>query len=488
MKLLLALALLGASTSTTAVAQATSAIDWHQCALSADDAEGKALDQAGAQCGDLKVPLDYTRPNGPKITLAMSRIKATGARIGALVINNGGPGSPSLTAALDRPDVMGTVGTRYDLIGLDPRAIGRSTPIDCKLPFAGWPWAGGTTQTSFRQSAEIQADVANRCAREAGAMLPYITTRNTARDLDRVRIALGEQKISYLGYSYGTYLGAVYLQMFPGRTDRVVLDGPVDPDRFGPRLLQQVGPQNEDNLRAWAGWAAARNSTYRLGSTTREVLASIDRIYRHVRTTELEIGGHKIGEGLLPMLFFVAMNDDRDPARADAAVLVQTLVKAVDGPVLDPRADLAELLDVIMSPAMSQTISAQTAIVCGDRAAPRDPQVYWRDIQAHRSREPHYGSITRSISPCAFWPVQPQEAPTKVANSEHALIVAAEHDPRTAYENAAVLKKSISDSRVLTVKNARKHGVFGEYGNACADQKVISYLFSGKLPTQDVAC
>ncbi|GAB3931393.1 alpha/beta hydrolase [Kribbella albertanoniae] len=486
MKLLLALALLGASTSTTAVAQATP-IGWHQCALNANDAEGKALDEAGAQCAELEVPLDYTRPNGPKITLAMSRIKATGDRIGALVLNNGGPGGPSLSAALDRPDVMGTVGQRYDLIGLDPRSVGRSTPIDCKLPFAGWPWAGGSTRASYAESVAIQADVAKRCTQNAGSMLQYINTRNTARDMDQVRVALGEQKISYLGYSYGSYLGAVYLQLFPGRTDRVVLDGPVNPQTFGPRLLQGNGAVNEDNLRAWASWTAARNSTYQLGATTREVLASIDRVYRHVRTTELEIGGHKVGEGLLPMLLFVSINDDRETPRADAAVLVQSLVKAIDGPV-EPRADLGELLDVILSPTMSQTISAQTAIVCGDRAAPRDPQVYWRDIQTHRSREPHYAPLTRSISPCAFWPVQPQEAPTKIANSEHALIVAAEYDPRTLYANAATLRKSISNSRVLTVQNARKHGIFGEYGNTCADQKVTSYLISGNLPAMDESC
>jgi len=486
MRLLLALALLGASTSTTAVAQ-TTAVEWHQCALTADDAEGVALDKAGAQCAEIEVPVDYSRPGGPTITLAMSRIKAKGDRIGALVINNGGPGGASLSAAIERPDVMPTVGQRYDLIGLDPRFVGRSTPIDCKLPFAGWPWAGGSTRASYARDVAVQADVARRCTREAGSVLQYITTRNTARDLDRVRVALGEPKISYLGYSYGSYLGSVYLQMFPGRSDRVVLDGPVNPLTYGPQLLEPVGPVNEDNLRAWASWTASRNSTYGLGASTREVLASIDRVYRHVRTRELEIGGHKVGEGLLPMLLFVSMNDDRDVPRADAAVLVQTLVKALDGPV-EARADLAELLDLILSPAMSPMISAQTAIICGDRAAPRDPQFYWRNIQAHRSREPHYASITRTISPCAFWPVRPQEAPTRIANDEKALIVAAEFDPRTIYPNAAVLRKAIGGSRVLTVRNARKHGVFGEYGNACADQTVVSYLFSGTLPATDQSC
>ncbi|GAA0593470.1 alpha/beta fold hydrolase [Kribbella sandramycini] len=488
MKILLALALLGASTGTPAVAAPDAgAIRWHQCALDAHDEEGAALDAAGAECGDLDVPLDYGRPNGRKITVALSRVKARGERIGALVINNGGPGGPSLAAPIERPEVMAVVGQHYDLIGLDPRSVGRSTPVDCKLPFAAWPWGAGSTRASYARSVAIQADVAQRCTAEAGSMLPYINTRNTARDLDRVRSALGERKISYLGYSYGSYLGAVYLQLFPGRTDRVVLDGPVDPNTYGPRLVRQVGPANEDNLRAWATWAAARNSTYGLGTTQRQVLAKIDRLYRHVATHELEIGKHRVGEGLLPILLWASLNDDRDQSRGEAAVIINNLVKAVDGPV-EPDANLGGFLDAVLSPAMSQLISAQTAIACGDRAAPRDPQVYWRDIQAHRATEPHFGALTRGISPCAFWPVAPQEPPTRIANAERALIVAAENDPRTLYANAAVLRQGISGSRVLTLQGARKHGVFGEYGNACADGKVIAYLKSGVLPVHDQTC
>ncbi|GAA3091164.1 hypothetical protein GCM10010530_15850 [Kribbella aluminosa] len=244
-------------------------IEWHQCRLDAADEEGAALDRAGAECGDLKVPLDYARPDGPKITLALSRLRATGERIGAMVLNDGGPGGPGLSMPLRLRPEMKAAGTRYDLIGLDPRFVGRSTPIDCKLPYAAWPWAGGADRASFdRVSAQV-ADVARRCGANAGQYLQYVNTRNTARDIDQVRAALGERKISYLGYSYGTYLGSVYLQLFPGRTDRVLLDGPIDPVPYGPRLLRTIGPANESALRSWATWAAARNSTYHLGRRRR---------------------------------------------------------------------------------------------------------------------------------------------------------------------------------------------------------------------------
>lgn len=484
MKLLLVLALLS---GTTAAADEPPAIRWHHCQLNAADAEGAELDRAGAECGDLKVPLDYSRPDGPKITIAMSRLKAKGDRIGAMVLNDGGPGGPGRSMPLRLRDTMKEAGTRYDLIGLDPRFVGRSTPVDCKLPVAGWPWSGGHDRSSFLRGTRLQADIAARCGAEEGSVLQYVNTRNTARDIDQVRIALGENKISYLGYSYGTYLGAVYLQLFPGRTDRVVLDGPMDPATYGPQLLRDVGPANEAALRDWATWAAARHSTYQLGTTTNQVLAKVDRIYQVAAGKGLRIGKHTLDDSSMPMVLFGPLADDRDPARALYTSFVQTLLKATNGPV-EPGAELGGFLDALLTPALSQLVSGMTAIACGDRAVPRDPQVYWRDIQKHRREEPHFAALTRMISPCAFWPVQPQEPPTKIANQEPALIVAADGDPRAIYANAAQLQKGLTKTRLLTLKNARKHGIFGEYGNDCVDDRVVSYLLSGRLPATDQTC
>ncbi len=484
MKLLLALALLS---GTTAAPDEPPTIQWHHCQLDAADAEGAALDRAGAECGELEVPLDYSRPDGPKITIAMSRLEATGDKIGTMVLNDGGPGGPGLGMPLRLLVTMKEAGSRYDLIGLDPRFVGRSTPVDCKLPVAGWPWSGGSDKSSFRQATKLQADIAARCGAEEGSVLQYVNTRNTARDIDQVRIALGEDKISYLGYSYGTYLGAVYLQMFPGRTDRVVLDGPMDPEAYGPQLLRNMGPANEAALRDWATWAAARHSTYQMGTTTKQVLANVDRIYQAAAGKGLRIGKHTLDDGALPVVLFGPLADDRDPARAVYTTFVHTLLKATNGPV-EPGPEFGGFLDALLSPALSQLVSGMTAIACGDRAVPRDPQVYWRDIQKHRRDEPHFASLTRMVSPCAFWPVRPQEPVTRIANAEPALIVAADGDPRAIYANVAQLQKGLTKARLLTLKNARKHGIFGEYGNDCVDNRVVSYLVSGQLPATDLTC
>ncbi|MDX3005483.1 alpha/beta hydrolase [Kribbella solani] len=496
MKLLLVAALLGGTLTApaepppsppTSISTSAPRIEWGHCRLNAGDTEGAELDRAGAECGELKVPLDYSRPDGPKISIAMSRLKATGHRIGAMVLNDGGPGGPGLSMPLRLRTMMQAAGTRYDLIGLDPRFVGRSTPIDCKLPFAGWPWAGGASRATFDRVVRQQADLAARCGANVGQYLPYVSTRNTARDIDQMRIALGEEKISYLAYSYGTYLGAVYLQMFPGHTDRVVLDGPLDPELYGAQLLRTVGPANEAALRDWATWAAARDRTYQLGTTTAEVMASVDRILRVAAGPGLTIGKYRLDDGSAPVVLFGPLADDRDAARATYAGFVRTMLRATYGPV-EPSAEFSGLLAGLLTPAASQLSSAQIAIVCGDRAVPRDPAAYWRDIQAHRRTEPHFASLARSISPCAFWPVRPREAPTRIANAEPALIVAADGDPRAVYPNAAALQRKLTGARLITLRDARKHGIFGEYGNGCVDGKVIRYLLSDRLPAVDQTC
>lgn len=470
-----------------ATANAKTSIQWHHCQLGSDDKEGQELDEAGAECGELAVPLDYSRPDGRKITVAFSRLKATGNRIGAMVLNDGGPGGPGLGMPLRLRAAMKDAGGRYDLIGMDPRFVGRSTPLDCNWPISSWIWSAGADRASFDRGVALQKDLAARCTATQADLLPYATTRNTARDIDLLRAALGEEKVSYLGYSYGSYLGAVYMQLFPQRLDRVVLDGPADPDVFGPHLLRDSAAVNETALKAWAGWAAARDRTYHLGRTTSAVLEKVQRIYQVAAQRPLSVGAHKLDDGTVPGLLMSSLADDRDPARARFTTIIQTLLAATYGPT-EPDAALGELLDFLLTGKMSTAGSSQVAIVCGDRAARRDVESYWRDIQTHRASEPYFGALARNVSPCAFWPNEPQETPTQVGNAVPALLVAADGDPRTTYPMAKKLHAALTGSRMLTLRNAQTHGVFGEYGNECVDRQVIRYLNTGKLPNHDRSC
>src|SRR6185503_834853 len=169
---------------------------------------------------------------------------------------------------------------RFDLVSFDPRGVGSSAPISCHFPDVPaeigqrYPDVDG----SIDRNIAFARDLAQRCGRNVGDVLPFITTANTARDLDRIRAALGEPRISYLGYSYGTYLGAVYRTLYPHRADRLVLDSSYDPalSRYQQLRLPALG--TELRLPEFADWAAARDDRYHLGTTPRAVLEAYDTL------------------------------------------------------------------------------------------------------------------------------------------------------------------------------------------------------------------
>lgn len=464
-------------------------LDWKSCLLGPDDETGRELQQAGAQCADVTVPLDYAEPDGRTLTVAISRILATDTahRVGALLLNGGGPGGQTLGDPPWVRTAMKQVGERYDVVGVDPRFVGRSTPLDCHWPTGSFIRGAGTDRAGFDRSVAVARDLAERCRTHQGEVLPYVTTRNTARDLDVIRAALGERRVSYLGYSYGTYLGQVYATLFPGRTDRVVLDGVIAPDRYGPRLLRGTESANRHALRGWAAWAAARDATYGLGRTTGRVLATVDRIQAAAGRQPLPVGEHRVDGTTVPVLVLNGLSQDNDAAYADLARAVRDMRRAADGRAVTPSPWLAETLGFLLSGSDSAYGSVQTAILCGDAAAPRSPEVYWRDVRRSRATYPLFGPVTNNINPCAFWD-PPRERPTTIRDDLPALLVNATGDPRTTYPNATSLRRMWPSSRLVTLRGADQHAVYGVFGSACADAAVNAYLATGRLPAGDVAC
>ncbi|MCX4775518.1 alpha/beta hydrolase [Streptomyces sp. NBC_01264] len=467
-------------------------LGWGSCVKGPDDTTGRDLDRAGVQCADVTVPLDYADPRGRTITVAVSRLKATDTRhrIGAILLNNGGPGGPALQSPPQARASMKEVGARYDVVGFDPRFIGRSTPLDCGLP-VGMTWlSAGAGRAGFDRQVALQKSLADKCRATDAAVLPHITTRNTARDMDVIRGALGERKISFLGYSYGTYLGTVYTQMFPGRHDRMVLDGAINPSDYRPRLLQGTERENEKALSDWAAWAAEHHGTYGLGRSRAEVLAAVDRIVAAAARGPLTIGAgadaFRIDDSQVPLLLFSGIADDTDPARASFGELVSVLAEAAEGrPTRVPPMLVPELRYVLRGE--GEPTGAQSAVICGDVAAPRDPELYWRDIERNRTAHPLFGALTNNINPCAFWD-SPREEPTRVRRDAAALIVAATGDPRTTYKGSVELHRQLPSSRMVTLEGANRHALFGRYGNACVDDQVNRYLATGKLPSRDRIC
>lgn len=465
-------------------------LQWKLCAQGAADDVGQELDRAGAQCAELTVPLDHSRPGGRTIKLALSRLPATDRahRIGTMVLNNGGPGESTLGMPLQVRAAMKDVAARYDLIGLDPRFVGRSTPLDCGWPIGLWLRSAGQTRVQFDRQVAVERDLAERCARRYADVLPYANTRDTARDIDLVRRVLGERRISFLGYSYGSYLGAVYTQMFPDRTDRVVLDSAGDPDKWGPLALQGTEDEAERALRGWAAWAAERHRTYGLGATPARVLATVDAIAAAAQDRPLRVGSYEVDGQTVPYLLSVGSGDDRPAGRAAFASTVRTLNGAAHGRPVAPSPELKGLLTFVLTSAGSPLASPAAAITCGDRAAPGDPDTYWNDIQRSRALHPLFGPLKNNIWPCAFWPNQPRERSTRVDNPTPALIVSSTGDTATTYEGSKAMHRALTGSRLLTLRGVTAHGIYGEYGNACVDAKVNAYLATGSLPTTDPTC
>ncbi|GIH96999.1 alpha/beta hydrolase [Planobispora siamensis] len=468
-------------------------IIWHDCRTGPDDEIGGHLDAAGARCAEVTVPLDHARPDGPAIKVAISRLQAgdPGRRRGALLINPGGPGDPGRVYAPLLKEAEPALAARYDVIGMDSRFTGRSTPLNCHWPIGDYVLSTGHDRRGFDRTAARARDLASRCAglRE---MLPHASARATARDMDVIRAALGEPKLSYLGGSYGTYLGAVYMQLFPHHADRFVLDSALDPAAAGPGYARPMGPYLAAALEKWAGWAARHHDRYRLGSTTARVLATVNRIDRAAARDPLRIGRHRVDTHLFPAILLFSLGRDSEQAYAGLASDLKVLNDAARGAEVAPTPSLEEGLTFLSSPETDGAGSARMAITCADGPASRDPGDYYRDIKAHRADEPLFGPLTRAMNlPCAFWPASPAEPPTRIRNDVPALIVGASGDPKTPYPGQRAMRRALSGSRMVTVRGAFRHlvsRVFTATPNACVDGAVHRYLLDGALPAGDTAC
>lgn len=451
-------------------------LDWGSC----NDA---ALDGAGAQCAGVVVPLDYSRPDGRTLTVAISRIPATDPdrRHGIMLSNPGGPGGPGLGMMVGLRDrLTPEVRARYDLIGMDPRGIGRSDPVNCALPLPTMLFSAGFDAFGFARDTALAAALAASCVAPDPEKARHITTRNTARDMDIIRSAFGERRLNYYGGSYGTYLGAVYAQMFPRRTDRMVLDSAMDPDRYWIGTYQDMGAVNEAGLDDWAVWAARRDADYHFGSSGPQVRAFVEDMIRRAATHPVIGNGYLIDEHTVPMMLAALLSNPQK--NADLAEVVRFVADAVSGLPVD-----MEQLKTKISGGVPMDASGMAAVLCGDRAAPRDPSWYQRNIESARATQPVFGAFANNITACAFWP-DPIEEPTTVHNAAPALILQATRDTRTAYQQGLALHEDLTASRMVTLADTRVHGILRADLSRCVNEAVNTYFGDGTLPDADITC
>lgn len=460
-------------------------------------------EDSGQQCATLSLPLDYHNPSGRKIQVAISRIKAAvpSERRGVLLTNPGGPGG----AGLDLPRALKVLAPQsifdeYDVIGFDPRGVGTSTPVTCGLTAeqVDQAFVPLTQPGGFAATTAFAQQVANGCASNSSDLLPFITTANTARDMDQIRLALGESKISYFAYSYGTYLGAVYASLYPNQTDRFVLDSSVDSTGIWRQLFREWGPGGAIRFPDFAGFAIANNDTYHLGTTPDAVqntfVALLARVKQHPYTVPVGTGSGVVDDGtVLNDTLFREVTlgglSDSDAAFAELARLWQLIKDApiTETPSAKPQPTSAKPLQ---ETPVDNLAASGLAVTCDDAKWSRDPAKYERELNADIANYPLFGELGSNIWACAFWPNDPVEKPVALSSSgpSNILMIQNRRDPLTPYAGALKTRAALGNRARLVSVDQGGHGAAYLNLNACASDVATGYLVDGTFPAADTSC
>lgn len=459
-------------------------LSWGDCASYASDEQSReAFGTPGVECARLTVPLDYTRPQADTITVGVLRHKALdpASRIGSLVIDPGGPGGSGMVAAARLTPTVesNAAGLRFDLVGFDPRGVGSSRPqIQC-LTDSEWD--------AERAGKDVN-DFAAKCAQrtERGVdMLTNVGTRDVVKDLDILRVALGDNKLSYVGYSYGTEVGYRYAEAFPGNVRALVLDGVVDPVQGEPDSLIAQGA---GFTRAFGLFAqeCARHDGCALGPDPARAAIAFQDLVRPLTVAPAKTGD---GRGL--------SFDDAITAVIEAMYSQQTwpilnvglnLLKSDDGSVLLKLAD--DYYERGADGHYSSLQDAYYAVRCVDNQRLTDHAAIVSAKQQATDAAPFLagGRPDRDeLDICASWPAPSTSSPHRPSapGIPPPLIISAVDDPATPYQAGVNLASDLRGG-LLTFDGAQ-HTAF-LHGNQCVDVAALAYLVDGTLPAPDTHC
>jgi pimeloyl-ACP methyl ester carboxylesterase len=439
------------------------------------------------QCGTVKVPLDYAHPTAGTIAIALIRRPATdhANRIGSVLTNPGGPGASGIQYLKNAVDGLANLNRRFDLIGFDPRGVGQSSPVRClDGPQEDVYLAlDSVLDDPQEKQAAIDADknYVAACEQRSGKLLPFMDSANTARDMDLIRAALGDAKLTYLGFSYGTYIGQMYAHLFPTHVRALSLDGVVDPTvSANDALLGQV-VGFEQNIQAFlANCRSVSTCTYgRTGDPGAKLTALMGRL----DTTPLDVGGRQLTRALAMTGVLAALYDQSYWTYLDQAL---TSVDKGDGRLLIALADSYNERDQYGR--YSNLTDAFSAIYCLDHPVPTDVAVYDQLGSAFTKASPLFGPWAQYGNLiCADWPVPPTEkvGPLPVNGAPPILLIGGTNDPATPYAEAQSVNRQISGSVLLT-REGNGHTSYDS--SVCAKAAEDDYLINLTLPAPGTVC
>ena len=439
------------------------------------------------ECAELRVPLSYDDPHSVRLEVAVVRVRDDRQhnRVGSLILNPGGPAASGVDYlpgwAGWFPDALLE---RFDLVTFDPRGTGLSDPIDCPDELSSGPWPDVATSAGFEELARRIADDEASCAEHLGSAAGAYGTDDVARDLDLLRTTLGDDRLSYVGWSYGARLGAHYAHLFPGRVRALVLDSPPDPDSSTSSVVDAQIAGFEAALHAYVASCADRASCGEL----RNPAQVLDRVRTRARESGIP-SGRRAG----------------DPS-ADEDVVVRAVLGFLASPsswaVLDlalaeaDRGDSGSLYDMVDSlkgrtPARpdADTDAAMGVVQCIDSPSPESPEALRPAAQRMAIGHPTFGTAGAAwLLSCTGWPDSARRTlppPTSATDAE-LLVLAGAEDPSTPLAGGQALASDLGSAAVLLVSEQAGHTSFGS--SACVDEHVVEYLISARAPALGTVC
>ncbi|MGD9997638.1 MAG: alpha/beta hydrolase [Ilumatobacteraceae bacterium] len=444
----------------------------------------------GAECGMLSVPLDYRRPKGEKIQIAVSRMQHTvpdEEYQGIMLVNPGGPGGSGLIYSVLRDLVPGGAGAAYDWIGFDPRGVGSSVPaLSCDPDYMAGPRPRYEPTSPWIEGAWLWRSVgyARDCGQAGGRLLSHLKTTDNVADMDAIRQALGERQINFYGFSYGTYLGQVYATLHPERVRRMVLDANVDPRQVWYDANIDQDYAFEVVIQIFFDWVARHDDTYGLGGTADEVEAAYYAALEQLAASpQGALGASEwadafLGAGYAQFLW---------PETADA------FAAFVNGGDPGPATDLYLGQD---TPGDDNGYAMYLATECTDAKWPRNWKTWHRDNTEVAEDAPFFtwGNAWFN-APCAFWPAK-SGTPVNVKGrwAPPILLFSETLDAATPFEGSLEVRKRFPASALVATEGGTTHAntIFG--GVQCADEALAAYLIDGTMPARqpgrvaDVTC
>jgi len=446
------------------------------------------------QCARLTVPIDYSRPAGDTVSLWLLKVpaKSPSRRIGSLLVNPGGPGASAADYARQADYIVTrSVRATYDIVGLDPRGVGRSSPIKCVSDRELDSFLGSEPTPDDKTEEQLFADsakaFADKCKANAGALLGHVSTIEAAKDMDVLRAALGETKLDYLGQSYGTFLGATYADLFPTKVGRFVLDGVVDPNLTWSQANAGQAVGFETATRAYVQDCVRRGGCP-LGDSVEAGMQRLRDFLKQLDAEPLPLddpyvkaltegwGSIGVAEAMYDKGLWSQLTDAlRDAFTGSGARLMKLADQYAH------RTDQGIYTDNLLQ--------VFYAVNCLDRSDSKDVAHYQSDERSLSVSAPTWGPLLAWGSmPCGFWPVPANNAPKKIAatGSGPIVVVGTTRDPATPYKWAQALAAELENGHLISY-NGDGHAAYAR-SNSCVDNAVDGYLVKGTVPPPGLTC